>query len=122
MSLLAEIETLVAKRIWDGVVGRIVEGERLTLAIVELDPEALIPVHQHENEQVGVLIRGSLTFSVGDEARDLGPGATWSIPANAPHLVHAGSEGAVVVEAFSPPRGDWGALDEEPAREPRWPT
>ncbi len=121
MSLLADLRTLVAKRIWDGVVGRIVEGERLTLAVVELDPDALIPVHQHENEQVGVLVRGSLTFSIGDEARELGPGGTWLVPPNAPHLVRAGPEGAVVVDVFSPPRGDWGALDEAPAREPRWP-
>ncbi len=122
MSLLANVETLVAKRIWDGVIARIVEGERLTLAIVELDPDAVIPVHQHENEQLGVLLRGSLTFSIGDEARELGPGATWLVPSNAPHIVRAGPDGAVVVDVFSPPRGDWGALDDEPSREPRWPA
>jgi quercetin dioxygenase-like cupin family protein len=44
---------------------------------------------------------------VGDEERALGPDETWCI---APHVVHsgrAGSEGALVLDVFSPPRSDW---------------
>lgn len=121
MSLLANLETLVAKRIWDGVVARVVEGRLLTLAVVELDPDALVPEHRHENEQLGFVIRGSVTFVIGDETEELGPGGTWRIPSDSSHVVRAGPDGAVVVDVFSPPRGDWAALDDEPAREPRWP-
>ncbi len=121
MSAFADVAALAPLRIWEGVGGRVVHGERVTLAVVELDPNSVIPEHSHENEQVGMIIAGSLRFRVGDEARELGPGGTWRIRANVPHEVHTGPNGAVVVEVFAPPRLDWDALERLEVREPRWP-
>ena len=36
----------------------------------------------HENEQLGMVITGSVTFTIGDETRELGPGGTWRIPSD----------------------------------------
>ena len=119
-SPFADLEGMDAQRIWEGVVGRVVEGERVTLAVIELDPGSAVPEHSHENEQLGVLVAGHLEFRIGDETRRVGPGGTWSIPANVPHEVEAGPEGAVAVEVFAPARADWGALERLDAR-PRWP-
>jgi quercetin dioxygenase-like cupin family protein len=120
-SPFADLEGLDAQRIWEGVVGRVVEGERTTLAVIELDPDCLVPEHSHENEQLGILVAGLLDFRIGDETRRVGPGGTWSIPANVPHQVQAGPEGAVAVEAFVPPRSDWAALERLGSRPLRWP-
>ena len=79
MSAFADIGALSPQQIWDGVRGRAVHGERLTLSVVELDADTLIPEHSHDNEQVGMVVTGSLTFRVGDEVRALGPGGTWCI-------------------------------------------
>ena len=38
-----------------------------------------MPEHRHDNEQLGVLIRGSMRFRIGDETRDLTPGDTWRV-------------------------------------------
>jgi quercetin dioxygenase-like cupin family protein len=94
-------------RIWDGVTGRVVHGERVTFAQIDLEPNCVVPEHSHENEQVGLLLDGSMTFTIGGESRELGPGATWSIAANVPHSVETGPDGAVVIEVFAPPRIDW---------------
>ena len=88
--------------------------------MVELDPDAVVPEHAHDNEQLGVLVAGSMRFRVGDETRDLGPGGTWRIPSHTPHEVSAGPDGAVAVESFVPARGDWDALGRRSAP-PRWP-
>jgi len=120
-SPFADLEGLDAQRIWEGVTGRVVEGERVTLAVIELDPDSHVPEHSHENEQLGVLVSGLLEFRIGGETRRLGPGGTWSIPANVPHEVQAGPEGAVAVEVFAPARADWAALERLEAR-PRWPA
>ena len=96
-------------------------GERITLGIVELDPDSVVPEHRHENEQLGMCLAGSLDFRVGDETRALGPGDTWSIPADVPHEVHVGPEGAVVIDVFVPPRDDWRDAERAGARDPRWP-
>jgi quercetin dioxygenase-like cupin family protein len=120
-SPFADLDSLSALSVWDGVAGRVVEGGRVTLAVIELDPGSVVPEHRHENEQVGVLVAGLLEFRIGDETRRVEPGGTWSIPANVPHEVQAGPEGAVAVEAFAPARADWAALERLEGRPPRWP-
>jgi quercetin dioxygenase-like cupin family protein len=107
--------------IWEGVHARAVEGGRCSFAIVELDPGAVVREHRHEHEQLGMVISGSVSFRVGEETRELGPGGTWQIEPNAPHEVHAGPEGAVVLDVFAPAREDWAALERLEAAVPRWP-
>ena len=108
-------------QVWDTVAARAIHGERQSLAVVELDPNAVVPEHRHENEQLGMVISGSLEFRIGEETRELGPGETWTIPSNVPHEVTAGPEGAVVIDVFAPVRADWRSLDLAETREPRWP-
>jgi unsaturated pyranuronate lyase len=121
MSAFSDLGTIEPQRIWDGVVGRTVHGERVTLSYVELDPGVTVPEHSHENEQLGMVLTGSLTFTVGDETREVGPRQAWCITANVPHSVIAGPEGAVLVEIFSPVRDDWAGLEPAEATAPRWP-
>jgi quercetin dioxygenase-like cupin family protein len=116
-----DLQDLPVIQVWETVVARAVHGERQSLAVVELDPNALVPEHQHENEQLGIVLAGSLTFRIGDETRVLGPGETWTIPSNVPHEVTAGPAGAVVIDVFAPVRADWDELEHSEPREPRWP-
>src|SRR5688572_23929454 len=117
LQTLAEIEPI---QVFDGVVARRVEGDRVTLAVVELDPDAIVPEHTHEAEQNGMVIRGRMTFRIGDAERVLGPGGTWRIRSGVPHRAQAGPEGAVVIDVFSPTRSDWADRDRLD-RAPRWP-
>jgi quercetin dioxygenase-like cupin family protein len=107
MSNLVDLIDLAPIQIWDGVVGRRVEGERLTLAIVELAADSVVPEHRHPNEQCGLVIEGEVTFRIGDEERVLGPGGTWRILGDTPHSLVTGTGGAVVVDVFTPVRHDW---------------
>lgn len=122
MTNLAELRQIAPKPIWDGISARIVEGERITLAVVELEPDGLVPEHRHPHEQLGIVVEGSVTFRIDDEARRLGPGGTWRILGDVPHGVRAGARGAVVIDVFTPVRADWGTIEPGPARRPRWPS
>ena len=121
MSAFAGLSSLDLQRIWNSVHGRVVHGEKITLGVIELDPNSHVPEHQHENEQLGMCLRGSLGFRVGDETRELAAGDTWSIPSNVPHEVQVGPEGAVVIDVFVPTREDWREADHVEPRPPRWP-
>lgn len=121
MSAFDSLPSLDLLRIWDGVHGRVVHGERITLGVIELDPESHVPEHRHENEQLGMCLSGSLVFRVGDETRELAAGETWSIPGNVPHEVHVGPKGAVVIDVFVPPRDDWREAERVDVRPVRWP-
>jgi unsaturated pyranuronate lyase len=120
-SVFDELARIDALPIWKGIVARAVSGERITLAVVELDPGAVVAEHAHENEQLGIVLSGTMSFRVGAEVRELGPGGTWTIAPNTPHEATAGPEGAVVIDVFAPPRDDWEALQPLGARPPRWP-
>jgi quercetin dioxygenase-like cupin family protein len=111
VSAFGGIDRLDHLRIWDGVTAQAVEGERMTLAVIDLEPGRSVPEHRHDNEQLGLLIRGSMHFRIGEETRELGPGDTWRILSNVPHEVTAGPEGALAVECFAPARADWAGLE-----------
>ena len=123
MSNLVDIDMQPVIDVWGAAVrARRVEGDRITLALVELTPDAVVPGHQHEAEQLGMVIEGSVQFTIGDEQRELGPGGTWRIPSNVPHQVTAGPLGATVIDIFNPTRSDWDALPVGPAGAPAtWP-
>jgi unsaturated pyranuronate lyase len=106
-----DIDRLAHLRIWDGVTAQAIEGERTTLAVVDLEPESTVPEHHHENEQLGILIRGSMRFRIEGETRDVAAGATWRILADVPHSVTAGPHGALAIECFTPARADWAGLE-----------
>jgi quercetin dioxygenase-like cupin family protein len=121
VSAFGDVSSLDLQRIWNGVYGRVVHGERITLGVIELDPGSVVPEHSHDNEQLGLCLRGSLVFRVGDESRELGAGETWCIPGGVPHEVHVGLDGAVVVDVFTPTRDDWRDAERVEERTPRWP-
>lgn len=117
----ANLAGLPVKRIWDDVTARIIQSELITMAIVELAPNATVPGHHHPNEQLGFVIRGGVRFTVGGLTRECGPGDTWRILADVPHHVQAGPEGAVVAEVYSPVRQDWAALPDHEPGVAAWP-
>ena len=87
---VTEIEPLA---LMDGLRVRPVSGERITLGIFELDPGIAMPEHRHPNEQVGVVIRGEFTFTIGGETRLRKPGDMWVIPPGVPHTVERAGQG-----------------------------
>ena len=93
MSFLVDFDDVPPLDVWGPEVrARSINGERVTLALVELAPNAAVPEHRHENEQMGMVITGTMTFTVDGETRTLGPGGTWRIPSGRPHDAVAGPE------------------------------
>ena len=80
--------------------------ETMTVARIILAQGALVPLHEHPNEQITNVLEGRLRFVLGDEEQIVGAGATVLIPANVPHLVEA-LEDSIALDVFSPVREDW---------------
>ncbi len=121
MSPLGRIADATVLKVWEGVLGRTVEGERITLGVIELLPGCEVPQHDHANEQLGLVIEGEITMTVAGESRTLRPGGTWRILGGVPHSAKAGPQGAIVIDVFSPVREDWRELERLPPSPPRWP-
>lgn len=90
-----------------GITMRSLTGAQLMLNMVTIEPGAVVPIHSHENEQAGYVLRGELILTIADETRSLFPGDCYVAPANVPHGATAGSEGCEVLDVFTPPRPDY---------------
>ena len=122
MGAFADVNELPPQQIWDGLLARTVHGDRMTLTLIELEPDTDVPEHRHENEQMGILARR--LAHVPDRRRDEGVRARRHLGDRRPgpaFSVTAGPEGAVLVEVFSPVRDDWQARDRLSPRPGRWP-
>ena len=59
-SNLRDIGDVPASDVWgDTVQARVIVGNNASLAVVELGPEAIVPEHRHEHEQLGLVERRS---------------------------------------------------------------
>jgi len=88
---------------------RLISGERLMMAQVELKRGCLVPAHAHVHEQITYVVEGCLRLNVGDdlgESYDLRAGDVLHIPSNVRHSGEA-QEDTRVIDLFSPPREDW---------------
>jgi len=104
-----------------GITARAIEAERMTIAVVDLDPGAILPEHHHENEQLGFVIAGSITMRIGADKRELHAGDMYTIPSDVPHDAVAGPEGSTVADVFAPPRADWREMKRLDPAPGRWP-
>ena len=78
-----------------------------SFSLVELEPGAVVQDHCHMHEQVGILLEGELTFTIGGETRTLVPGDLWRIPGGTVHRAVAGSEPVKALDVFAPVREDY---------------
>jgi quercetin dioxygenase-like cupin family protein len=72
-----------------------------------MEPGAIVAKHSHQNEQLGVVVEGSVTLTISDETRATEAGDTYVVPSNAVHRAVAGPNGATLVETFVPVRDDY---------------
>jgi quercetin dioxygenase-like cupin family protein len=107
MATFSDFNSQQVRQIWDGIQGRVITGERMTLALVDIEPNTRLQEHRHENEQMGFIVQGELTFTIGGETRTLHAGDTYSIRSDTPHEAAAGAQGCVVIDVFAPVRADW---------------
>ena len=72
--------------------------------LVTFEPNAEAATHHHAEQQIAIMVSGELTFTVGAETRVMTPGDLVVIGPHVPHGGHAGPEGCVVIDVFTPPR------------------
>ncbi len=84
----------------------LVHGGATLLTEFRMQRGAVLPRHAHPHEQTGYLVRGRLRLTVGAEAFEASPGASWAIPGGVEHAAEV-LEDALAIEVFSPLREDY---------------
>ena len=100
-------EDIHPRELAPGVMAKIASGEKVMLSLVTLAPNAVVPMHAHPHEQMGMMVSGTLELTVAGETRTLSGNAIFLVPGGVSHKAAAGPQGAMVLEAFSPPREEF---------------
>lgn len=90
-----------------GIEVRPVIGESLMTCWIAMEPGAVVVEHSHVNEQLGVVIEGSVTITAAGETREMLTGDAYVVPPNVVHEGVAGADGVVLVESFVPVREEY---------------
>ena len=112
----------VRKLVWDEVrleavnpmiSRRLIWSEQQMLAHVLLKEGAIVPAHDHHNEQFTYILSGALRFWLGEHAdapgdvyTDVGAGEVLVIPGGVRHRALALVD-TLDMDIFNPPREDW---------------
>ncbi len=90
-----------------GVVRRTLNSaDKTTLVEITLAKGSVVPLHNHPHEQNGYVVRGRVSFQIGDEVRQLSAGDSYCAPGNVSHGVTA-LEDSVCIDVFSPVRDEY---------------
>ncbi len=107
MSAFHELDDIAPRTLCPGVAARIVSGARVMFSVVTLEPGAVVPEHSHPHEQMGMLLSGTMEISIAGETRTLSGREVYLVPGGVAHSARGGPGGAVVLDAFAPPREDY---------------
>lgn len=92
---------------WQGVHRKTLNyGERTLMVEITFEKDSVVKLHSHPHEQIGYLVSGNFSLTIGDETWEVFPGDSWVIPSNIPHEVLVLEE-SVAVEVFSPVREEY---------------
>jgi len=73
-------ENIAPKVLAPGVTAKIASGEKMMFSLVTLAPDAIVPAHSHPHEQMGMMVSGTMEFTIEGETRRLGPNEMHLVP------------------------------------------
>ena len=97
----------IERKLAEGMKTTILPGEKAMLSVVEIEPNAKGKMHQHPEEQWGVMLKGDAIRYQGETEFHIREGDVWRTPPNVPHTMKAGENGATVLDIFAPNRPEY---------------
>ncbi len=90
-----------------GVTLRPMWGDKIMMSMVEIAPNAVVPMHTHPHEQAGLVLQGEFDFTIGGETKRLRQGDAYVIPGGVEHGLVGWDGWSMALDIFSPPREDY---------------
>ena len=91
----------------EGIERQMIIGENLMICRLRFAPHIVTPAHDHPHEQMTLVERGRVLFTVGDQERIAQAGDVLHFPSGTWHGATMLDEEVVLVDIFSPIREDF---------------
>ena len=90
-----------------GIKRQMIVGNLLMICRLHIEPHVVTPAHEHPHEQMTLVERGPVLFTVGDEQRIAQTGDVLHFPSGTWHGATMLDEEVILVDIFSPIRDDF---------------
>ena len=84
----------------------LIAGEQAVLSILTMSANSYFPIHQHEAEQIMIVLEGHLEHIIDGKIYHVGKGDVVILPSNIPQGAYIGDVDCRVIDIFAPPRQD----------------
>lgn len=101
-----QFEQMPHEELSDKISRQYVYGDKAMLARFVFKKGAIVPEHQHPNEQITYILQGAVKVTLQGKEMIVRSGEVLIIPPNVPHKFEA-LEDTIDLDVFSPPREDW---------------
>ena len=90
-----------------GIKSHIVSAEKITVSFVTMEPNAQVPIHHHEAEQIMIVADGACDQIADGKLYHLEKGDVVILPAKIKHGGYISDKGCRAIDIFCPPREDF---------------
>lgn len=100
-------DRIPVEQVGDGIERQMIWGERLMVCRLRIAPGVITAVHSHPHEQITIVERGRVVFTIDGRTRTAAAGDILHFP---PHLQHGATmldDEVVLIDIFSPVREDF---------------
>jgi quercetin dioxygenase-like cupin family protein len=94
------------ERLEEGIERQMIVGEKMMVCRLRFAPHTITLPHDHPHEQITLVEKGPVLFTVGDEQRIARTGDVLHFPPNSWHGATMLDEEVVLIDIFSPVRED----------------
>jgi quercetin dioxygenase-like cupin family protein len=99
--------TIPREPIGTGITRQMIYGERLMICRLTLAPGTITTAHEHVHEQMTIVEKGRVRFTLGTEERVFGPGDVLLFPGGFWHGATMLDEEVVLIDIFTPIREEF---------------
>lgn len=103
MNHFIALNQLAAEEALTGALLSTIQTENLTVAYTHMKAGVQIPLHQHPEEAIDIILDGILEMEIGEKTDMLTPGMLTTVPSQVPHAAKAITD-CRVVTIFYPQR------------------
>nr|WP_315033063.1 cupin domain-containing protein [uncultured Chryseobacterium sp.] len=101
------LKELPSKPVNELLTRSMISGQQGTIGYFVYKKGAIVPTHQHINEQYSLITQGSVKVKILNKEYIIKAGQGIIIPSNVPHSFMALEDNTIDIDFFSPARKDW---------------
>ena len=106
-SLHTDWSKVATEHIGEGIQRQMITGKNIMICRLKFAPGVVTPAHEHPHEQMTVVERGPVLFTIGDEERIAQTGDILHFPPGKRHGATMLDEEVILIDIFSPIREDF---------------